>query len=190
MKKENFKNLLIDLYKIYNPSYIKYVDELVEKYNRIEFDALRNIFLKYNTKSSNNYNEKFNNVEYVLSLIKEYDSGKRLFENFEPVKIGEENLEEKSQKKIEQAKSIREEIDAYLNEKTSENKKVKIFLTDINDEINIPNKELIVSLGKGARIITTIADDKKTFALEIIDVIFDNISDPKIPLIEIFLKKV
>lgn len=81
MEKVNFKNLLTDLYNIYNPANIQYVDDLVERYNRMEFDALKNIFIKYNRKSASYYDPSIGTDEYVLNLIKEYESGLRSLEN-------------------------------------------------------------------------------------------------------------
>jgi hypothetical protein len=81
MEKTNFKNLLTDLYNIYNPANIQYVDDLVERYNRMEFDALKNIFIKYNRKSASYYDPSIGTDEYILNLIKEYETGLRSLEN-------------------------------------------------------------------------------------------------------------
>lgn len=81
MEKNNFKNLLSDLYKIYNPANLQYIDELVERYARMEFDALKNVFLKYNRKSATYYDAEVGTDQYIFNLIKEYDSGLRSLEN-------------------------------------------------------------------------------------------------------------
>ncbi|MFA5369053.1 MAG: hypothetical protein WC303_03605, partial [Candidatus Paceibacterota bacterium] len=81
MEKVNFKNLLTDLYNIYNPANIQYVDDLVERYNRIEFDALKNIFIKYNRKSASYYDPSVGTDDYIYNLIKEYEAGLRSLEN-------------------------------------------------------------------------------------------------------------
>ena len=47
MKKEDFTELLTDLYLAYNPDFIKYVEQLVTKYHRMEFDAVQNVLIKY-----------------------------------------------------------------------------------------------------------------------------------------------
>lgn len=81
MEKTNFKNLLTDLYNIYNPANIQYVDDLVERYNRMEFDALKNIFIKYNRKSASYYDPSVGTDDYIYNLIKEYEAGLRSLEN-------------------------------------------------------------------------------------------------------------
>lgn len=81
MEKVNFKNLLTDLYNIYNPANIQYVDDLVERYNRVEFDALKNIFIKYNRKSASYYDPSVGTDDYIYNLIKEYEAGLRSLEN-------------------------------------------------------------------------------------------------------------
>jgi len=81
MEKINFKNLLTDLYNIYNPANIQYVDDLVDRYNRLEFDALKNIFIKYNRKSASYYDSSVGTDEYIYNLIKEYEAGLRSLEN-------------------------------------------------------------------------------------------------------------
>ena len=81
MNKNNFKNLLVDLYNIYNPANISHIDTLVERYSRLEFDALKNIFIKYNRKSAPYYDINIGTDEYILNLINEYESGSRSLEN-------------------------------------------------------------------------------------------------------------
>ena len=83
MEKTNFKNLLVDLYQIYNPGNLQYIDDLVEKYSRIEFDAVKNIFLKYNRKSAPYYDAEVGTDTYIISLLKIYDSGARPLENLD-----------------------------------------------------------------------------------------------------------
>lgn len=107
MDKQIFKTLLIDLYNIYNPANIEYVDDLVEKYNRHEFSAVQNIFFKYNRKTASYYDPKIGTDEHILMLIKEYNSGNRSLEgvDFKAQKQAQEK--ENSiieQKKIEEDK--------------------------------------------------------------------------------------
>ena len=81
MTKENFKNLLTDLYNVYNPANLQYIDDLVERYSRMEFDAVKNIFLKYNRKSAAYYNPELDTDSYIINLIKEYEAGSRSWES-------------------------------------------------------------------------------------------------------------
>jgi len=81
MEKNNFKNLLTDLYNIYNPANTQYIDDLVERYSRLEFDALKNVFIKYNRKSAAYYDPEVGTDDYIYKLIKEYEAGLRSLEN-------------------------------------------------------------------------------------------------------------
>ena len=118
MTKEKFKNLLTDLYNIYNPANLQYIDELVERYSRMEFDAVRNIFLKYNRKSAAYYNPELDNDSYIINLLKEYEDGERSLENtdFKTQIIEKPELIE--QKSIEIAqKEIKEEVSEEVDKK-------------------------------------------------------------------------
>lgn len=81
MHKENFKNLLTDLYNIYNPANLSYVDDLVERYSRMEADAVKNIFIKYNHKSAEHYNPDLGTDDYIINIIREYEGGSRVLQN-------------------------------------------------------------------------------------------------------------
>ena len=145
MEKLNFKNLLIDLYNIYNPANIQYIDDLVEKYNRLEFDAIRNIFLKYNRKNTSFYDPKAETDEYIYNLIKEYESGKRTLENINLDKIFLEKTEEQNRKENEE-KKIKEENEKKRKQEVKEevtdeiNKKIKTIEDSFKEkEISIKN---------------------------------------------------
>lgn len=125
MTKENFKNLLTDLYNIYNPANLQYIDELVERYNRMEFDAVKNIFLKYNRKSASYYNPELDNDSYIINLIKEYEAGSRELETAstknEPVQkpeVVEKQAVMQGFQEIQDAqKEIRKEVTEEVNKK-------------------------------------------------------------------------
>ena len=70
MTKESFKNLLTDLYEFYNPQYLEYVDDLTEKYHRMEHSAVEMIILKYNSKNSPFYDPDKSSDSYIINLIK------------------------------------------------------------------------------------------------------------------------
>jgi hypothetical protein len=210
MKKENFKNLLIDLYNIYNPANLKYVDELVEKNSRLEFDSLKNIFIKYNYKSAEHYDPNIGTDEYILNLIREYNSGNRSLQNIDikqsaiqrknEEKSKEVNVKPEQINKIEQIfKSQIEELGVVLKEKEEQiqnliNNKgqeptIRVISNYSNSEINLPNKKYLSNLGTGSRIITR-DNENKVIGLEIQDITIDFVSDDKNPLIEITVKKV
>ena len=147
MTKQNFTNLLTDLYTIYNPSLIPTIEGLVEKYNGgLEFDSAKIIFIKYNHPKSNLYDPQKNEDSYILKLIKEYDKGNRLLQGInveeeirqkrlkeekekEDIKKGEinirkneiENLKNESQKKIEEQY---QELIKYLDKKYESQDKI------------------------------------------------------------------
>lgn len=228
MNKKNFKNLLIDLYNIYNPANIQYVDDLVQKNSRFEFDALKNIFIKYNRKDMPYYDEHVGTDEYIIKLIKEYEGGLRSLEgvvlNTDLTKNPEEKKEEKIFQEIENSqKEIKEDFnertkqleDLFLEKEKSikeylENKykefemgikslsqtndtdikpTIRIFDKDLNLELDLQNKHIIASMGKGARLI--IKDkNNKVIGMEIFDIIYDGTSElNESPLIEVFLRK-
>lgn len=77
MNKEHFKILLEDLYDKYNHSKKSEVDNLVEKYNGQEFDAIKTFFFKYNFKAHPSYNPKAGSDTYIRTLIDAYSDNKR-----------------------------------------------------------------------------------------------------------------
>jgi len=83
MNKDLFRNLLTDLYTIYNPGYLTYVDDLVEKNHHLAFDALKNIFIKYNSKKASYYDPKLGTDEHILYVIKEYNNNNRIFQGLD-----------------------------------------------------------------------------------------------------------
>jgi len=125
MDKNHFKNLLTDLYNIYNPANIQYIDDLVERYNRLEFDALKNIFIKYNRKSASYYDPMIGTDEYIINLIKVYDSGLRSLENVnlqdhivEKPEVIEKNEVLENLKGIQEAqKEIKKEVVGEVDKK-------------------------------------------------------------------------
>lgn len=122
MKKENFSNLLTDLYRLYNPEYLQYVPDLVDKYHRMEHSAVEMIFLKYNHKNSPFYDEEKYTETYIIKLIKEYEQGNRILKD---VKLVEKKKEEDLQKdKIENdTKKISEEVGKKIDEVKEETAK-------------------------------------------------------------------
>lgn len=143
MKKENFKELLTDLYTAYNPDFIKYIPDLVEKYHRMEFDAVQTIFIKYNHESHSHYDAKKTSNEYVLKLIQEYDEGNRSLKDFSidmQIKMNQEAkiLQEKENNKR----------DEDINHETQKNLSgIKEKLNETEKKIEDAQKELDKRLG-------------------------------------------
>ena len=126
MEKKSFKNLLEDLYLIYNSDKISDIDRLVEGYNGKEFDAIKTIYIRYNFKQSPFYNPNIGTDKHVKSLIDSYSNGQRVLskdyvlaeqEKKEiSIKIEEEK---KKQEEEESRKSFIEQQEKILNEKLS-----------------------------------------------------------------------
>ena len=119
MKKETFKELLTDLYSIYNPSYLIYVDELVEKNSRMEADAVKTIFIKYNHKSKSYYDPEIGTDDYVIKLIGDYNSGRRTLQGIKLSESPKIIQEDKSEQKTEEIKNELHKIITDDLEKTS-----------------------------------------------------------------------
>ena len=119
MEKQYFKNLLEDLYTIYNPGNLAYVDDLVERYSRLEFDAVRNIFIKYNRRDAAYYDENIGTDEHIIKLIKDYEGGSRILQMANLKEQGlkknidkKDEIKEIAEKKIEELqKGTKVEID-------------------------------------------------------------------------------
>lgn len=122
MKKENFSNLLTDLYQLYNHEYLQYVPNLVDKYHRMEHSAVEMVFLKYNHKNSPFYDQEKSTEAYILKLVKEYEQGNRILKD---AKLVEKKKEEDLQKdKIEtDTKKISEEVGKKIEEVKEETAK-------------------------------------------------------------------
>jgi len=140
MKKNNFKDLLTDLYNIYNPANINYIDDLVEKYNRLEFDALKSIFIKYNRNFSPYYNETFGTDEHIYKLIKEYETGSRSLEN---IKLQEHIVEKpKTNEKTAMLNEFKEIQEAQEEVKNEVDKKIKAIEKSFDEKEQSFRKDL------------------------------------------------
>ena len=205
MTKDSFKHLLTDLYSYYNPDYIQYVDDLVSKYHRMEHSAVEMIIMKYNHRNSPYFDEAKSTEAYMLSLIKDYDQGRRVLEGLTPQVTRKEKeevvrkdyVEENAQKitqavdeKIQEVKSGIEKREEELNDiiskytaslneldkKLEEAVDIKVNLFYTESEIKLPNKEILASLGIGSRILVLNADNKP-IGLEVKDITYDCVSN-------------
>lgn len=232
MKKEDFKELLTDLYTAYNPDFIKYVPQLVDKYNRLEFDAVQNILIKYNHESYTHYDPSKSTNEYIHKIIKDYSEGNRSLKDFtiemhikrkqseqntktqEDIAREEElkkqtqqelsgikdQLSETEQKIGEAQEKLNERL-RQINEQLSKTEPI-VKKSSIYDDVEIsiksnyseselilPNKEILVGLGKGTRLIVS-DKDGKMIGLIIDEILYDCISHPLgTPIIEIIISK-
>lgn len=149
MKKEDFKELLTDLYSAYNPDFIKYVPQLVEKYHRIEFDAVQNILIKYNHESYNHYDPVKATDEYIHKLIKDYDEGNRSLKDFTiemHIKRKQDEQVSKTKEELERENEIRQETQKELsgvkNQLSEAEKKIEDAQRKLNERLEKINKQL------------------------------------------------
>lgn len=141
MRKENFENLMIDLYSAYNPDFIKYVPQLADKYNRLEFDAIQNILIKYNHESYSHYDPEKAKDEYIHYLIKNYNEGNRILQGFILSNIKEAKKEELNNQESEKQKE--ENL-----KKEEELKILKESLKKVEGEIEMTKQDLEEKLSK------------------------------------------
>jgi vacuolar-type H+-ATPase subunit I/STV1 len=144
MRKEDFKELLTDLYAAYNPDFIKYVPQLVDKYNRLEFDAVQNILIKYNHESYAHYDPSKATDDYIHSLIKDYSEGNRSLKDF-TIEMHIKRKQEQEANKTEEQKKIEEEAQKKTQEELSG---VKSKLTETEKKIEEAQRQLDERLEK------------------------------------------
>ncbi len=138
MKKENFKELLTDLYTAYNPDFLKYVPQLVDKYYHLEFDAVQNILMKYNHESYAHYDPAKLTDEYIHQLIKDYDSGINSLKDF----TIEMHIKRKQEQEASKTKEEIEKEDMFRREAQKELSGVKNKLSETEKKIEEAQKEL------------------------------------------------
>lgn len=149
MKKEDFKELLTDLYAAYNPDFIKYIPQLVEKYHRLEFDAVQNILIKYNHESYTHYDPAKATDDYIHSLIKDYSEGNRSLKDFTiemhiKRKAEQEAGKSEEQKKLEEAakKKTQEELSGIKNQLGDTEKKIAEAQKKLDDRLKKINEQI------------------------------------------------
>jgi len=150
MKKEDYKELLTDLYSAYNPDYIKYIPQLVEKYSGgLEFDSVQNILLKYNHESYSHYDQSKTTDEYIHSLIKDYNEGNRSLKDFTIemyIKRNQDEQASKTKEDLEREESIRQEAQKELsgvkNQLSEAEKKIEAAQRKLDERLEKINKQL------------------------------------------------
>jgi hypothetical protein len=141
MTKDSFKHLLTDLYSYYNPEYIQYVNDLVEKYHRMEHSAVEMILMKYNHRNSPYFDEAKSTEAYMLGLIKEYDQGRRVLEGLTPQVIKKEEVVRKDYVE-ENAQKITQAVDEKIQEVKSDIEKREEELKQIIEKYTTTLSEL------------------------------------------------
>jgi hypothetical protein len=200
MKKESFRDLLTDLYAAYNPDFIKYIPQLVEKYHRLEFDAVQNILIKYNHDSYVHYDPLKATDEYIHQLIRDYDSGVPSLKDFTiemHIKRKQEEQDNKNQEELSNTKKQLDEIKEKIDNAKPSVQRVSIY-DDVEisiksnyteSELILPNKEVLAGLGKGTRLIVSDRQGKMV-GLIVEEILYDCISHPLgMPIVEIVISK-
>lgn len=100
MDKQNFENLLTDLYDAYNPSKKGDIPGLLVKYNGQEFDAIYTLLFRYNYPKSEHYIPEIGSVQNIKYLIEKYSAGERIFFNL--LKKANPNQTEIIEQKVQQ----------------------------------------------------------------------------------------
>jgi hypothetical protein len=143
MKKEDFSTLLTDLYQAYNPEYVQYIPQLVEKYSSMEFSAIDMVLLKYNRKSASYYDAKKDTDEYKHYLIKEYSSGKRPLKDFKVQNETNLKKEEAENRFVEESKKFQENVSQTIESlKTEFSGKEKDLISAYEDKIKELNDRI------------------------------------------------
>jgi len=143
MTKDSFKHLLTDLYSYYNPDYIQYVDDLVSKYHRMEHSAVEMIIMKYNHRNSPYFDEAKSTEAYMLSLIKDYEQGRRVLEGLTPQVTRKEKEEVVRKDYVEEnAQKITQAVDEKIQEVKSGIEKREEELNDIISKYTASLNEL------------------------------------------------
>jgi hypothetical protein len=141
MTKDSFKHLLTDLYSYYNPEYIQYVNDLVEKYHRMEHSAVEMILMKYNHRNSPYFDEAKSTEAYMLGLLKDYDQGRRVLEGLTPQVIKKEEVVRKDYVE-ENAQKITQAVDEKIQEVKSDIEKREEELKQIIEKYTTTLSEL------------------------------------------------
>jgi hypothetical protein len=141
MTKDSFKNLLTDLYSYYNPEYIQYVNDLVEKYHRMEHSAVEMILMKYNHRNSPYFDEAKSTEAYMLGLLKDYDQGRRVLEGLTPQVIKKEEVVRKDYVE-ENAQKITQAVDEKIQKVKSDIEKREEELKQIIEKYTTTLSEL------------------------------------------------
>ena len=218
MEKSKFTNLLTDLYNIYNPNGKEHIPELVELYSRYEFDSVKKIFIKYNHRRQSFYDPKVGGDDYVIQLVKDYGNGERPFQNYKLITTEDKRLEElkkREEQSTEKFTGFKSELAGEVEEQVTKMKEfllktekevakkvgaihelmssdtdfdIKILLQETDEELDLQDKEKLVGLGIGARLVMK-NKEENIFGLEITDILCDFVSNEK-PTIELTVVKI
>lgn len=143
MKKEIVRNLLEDLYAIYNPDHLIHLDKLTDKYHQMPTEAIEMVLIRYNHPNFSHYDEEKTKPEYIENLIQNYSIGQRILQGIDILsdsekkrqKINEDKAREEEQKErsiLDQKESDKRAITEEREKLARELEEVKKLKEDID----------------------------------------------------------
>lgn len=142
MNKDRFKELLEDLYTIYNPAHLQYLQFLTDKYFQMPSEAIEMTFTKYNSPNVSHHDPNKNTEEYRNMLISEYGKGNRILKNADIIGDAQKNqelFESEKKRQAEEDEKIRLEKEL---QREAELKKEKDRLQKELEEIKKLKKDI------------------------------------------------
>ena len=135
MNKDRFKELLEDLYTVYNPAHLQYLQFLTDKYFQMPSEAIEMTFTKYNSPNVSHHDPNKNTQEYRNMIISEYEKGNRVLKNADIVGDAQktyELVEAERKRQNEEEEKIRQEKERQReNEIKQEKDQLKKELEEI-----------------------------------------------------------
>lgn len=122
MKKERFRELIEDLYRIYNPTHLQYLDFLTDKYYQMPSEAIEMTFQKYNSPNVSHHDPNKNTEAYRQMLIEKYAAGERVLQNADLLSDAQRSQEEieKQRQELEQQEKERQAAEAKRKQEEEE----------------------------------------------------------------------
>lgn len=205
--KAQLRDLLTDLYTIFQPENLDYVDGLVDRYISTQYDAIDMLLFKFNHPNQRIFDPSMNTMEYKAKLLKDYSSGTRplhgidmsskMTANFKAKeeRVGQQidqkvsELEKQLKSREDELARFKDEIKGSLQKAPEQEIDYVLNVIDVLDEIEFANKRAIAGLGINSRLICKTAKEKKPIALVVKDIIYDSYSYEEKTVVTVFLEK-
>lgn len=138
MESQHFKDLLIDLYEVYNPTGKNKIEGVVNTYNGREFQAVYDFLFRFNYPKSEHYNDKIGNEQSVKLLIDSYSKGdKILYKLLKQNRPAQELISESLQQVNDMVKTSTQDSTEHLNKVVDDKLKVlDEYIKSKMEEIN------------------------------------------------------
>jgi len=146
ISKENFANLLNDLYDIFNPEHKSYVDGLVERNINMPLDSVDMILFKYNQEHLDFYDPDMNSQNYQMQLVSQYAKGQRPLQELDIAKrraeIQKQKQDASQQQEQEKAQKEKELRDQLASQAAGIEKKTQQEIQTIKQEMEKALREI------------------------------------------------